>query len=253
MIEKKIKFPKNKNLKFIKDYFKKFNILQYLKNNNDSFNPDLYDLFRIHQFIILNKRITALEFGCGWSTFIIKHALDLNKKNYVKDIKGLRKKNPFELFTVDDQKKFLNLTKKRCDKILGKNHKINLCFSKCCMTKFNGRFATEYKKIPIMNPDFIYLDGPDPFSVKKSINNFNTKHLELMPMSCDILKIEPFLIPGTIVLVDGRTANASFLKNNFQRKWLCKRDKLHDQSIFFLNDKPLGDLNSLQLKFFNKN
>ena len=84
------------------------------------------------------------------------------------------------------------------------------------MTKFNGRFATEYKKMPIMNPDFIYLDGYDPFSVKKSINSFNTKHLELMPMSCDILKIEPFLIPGTIILIDGRTANANFLKIIFK-------------------------------------
>ena len=92
------------------------------------------------------------------------------------------------------------------------------------------------------------MDGPD--SVKKSINSFNTKHLELMPMSCDILKIEPFLIPGTIILIDGRTANANFLKNNLQRNWLYKRDKIFDQTVFFLNDRPLGNLNKLQLNFF---
>lgn len=250
MIQKKIKFPKKKKLNLIKNYFNKFGILKFLKGERDSFKPDLLDLFRIHQFIILNKRITALEFGCGWSTFIIKHALSLNKNKYLQDVRRLRKKNSFELFTIDNQKKFLNLTKKRCAKFLGKKNKINFTFSKCYMTKFNGRFATEYKKMPIMNPDFIYLDGPDPFSVKKSINSFNIKHLELMPMSCDILKIEPFLIPGTIILIDGRTANANFLKNNLQRNWLYKRDKIFDQTVFFLNDRPLGNLNKLQLNFF---
>ena len=34
----------------------------------------------------------------------------------------------------------------------------------------------------------------------------------LLPMSCDILKFEYHLIPGTIILVDGRTSNATFLK-----------------------------------------
>ena len=37
-------------------------------------------------------------------------------------------------------------------------------------------------------------------------------------MICDILKIEYFLVPGTIIVVDGRTANAIYLKNNFKKK-----------------------------------
>ena len=250
MIERMIKLPPKKNINFIKNYFKNHNLLKHLKADETSFNPDLFDLFRIHQFITLNKRITALEFGCGWSTVIIKHALDLNKQKYKDKIIKLRKKDTFELFTVDNQKKFLKLTKKKCEKILGKKIKIDFHFSECQMTKFNGRFASEYKKIPVVNPDFIYLDGPDPSSVQSSVNNFNTKHLELMPMSCDILKIEPFLIPGTIILVDGRTANSNFLKNNLQRKWIYKRDAVNDQSIFFLNDESLGKLNTLQLNFF---
>jgi hypothetical protein len=134
----------------------------------------------------------------------------------------------------------------------GKNNKINYIFSECVMTKFNNRICSEYKKLPIINPDFIYLDGPNPFSVKGKINSFNMSHKELMPMSCDILKIEHFLIPGTIILVDGRTANARFLRSNFQRNWMHKEDLKNDQHIFLLNEKPLGLINKEIINFYNK-
>ena len=41
------------------------------------------------------------------------------------------------------------------------------------MTLFNGRICTQYKKLPLCNPDFIYLDGPDQFNVQKKVNNIN--------------------------------------------------------------------------------
>ena len=50
------------------------------------------------------------------------------------------------------------------------------------MTTFKDQFATQYKKLPLCNPDFIYLDGPDQFNIKKRINNFTTVHKDMMPM-----------------------------------------------------------------------
>ena len=52
-------------------------------------------------------------------------------------------------------------------------------------------------------------------------------------MNSDILQFEHFLTPGTIILFDGRTANARFLKNNFQRNWKYYHDEKNDQIIFF--------------------
>ena len=118
------------------------------------------------------------------------------------------------------------------------------------MTTYNNKFATEYKKLPLCNPDFIYLDGPDQFKINKLNNNFTTAHQDMMPMVCDILKMEYFLIPGTMILVDGRGANASFLKNNFQRKWDYKYLIKSDQHLFVLNDKPLGPMNKKLIKFY---
>ena len=120
------------------------------------------------------------------------------------------------------------------------------------MTNFNGRFATEYKSLPLVNPDFIYLDAPNQFEVKKSINNFTIKHHDMMPMSCDILKFEHFLTPGTIIVLDGRTANARFLKANFQRNWVYKRNVESDHNIFYLNESALGSHNQEQINFYKK-
>ena len=71
-----------------------------------------------------------------------------------------------------------------------------------------------------------------------------------MPMVNDILKIEYFLTPGTIIVTDGRGANAQFLKDYFKRNWLYKFDYINDQHIFYLNEKPLGKYNKLQLEFY---
>ena len=106
MIQKKNKISKKKKLNLIKNYFNKFGILKFLKGERNSFKPDLLDLFRIHQFIILNKRITALEFGCGWSTFIIKHALSLNKNKYLQDVRRFRKKTHLSYLQLIIRKNF---------------------------------------------------------------------------------------------------------------------------------------------------
>ena len=57
-----------------------------------------------------------LEFGSGWSTLIIALALTDLKKKYKKDIKFLRRNNPFELFVVDNEKKYLKISQNRLKK-----------------------------------------------------------------------------------------------------------------------------------------
>ena len=217
-----------------------------------TYSPEIMDLYRLHQFIILNKRLTVLEFGSGWSSLILAHALMINEKNFFNDTKKLRKSNLFELHILENQKKYLNITRKRNACILGNfNKKINYYYSSCKMATFNNKFCTEYSKLPLINPDFIYLDGPDQFKILGKKNNFTTNHTDMMPMVSDILKFENFLIPGTIIVADGRTANSIFLKNNFQRKWQYFHDKINDQNIFYLDDKSLGPINN-KMKIFYK-
>ena len=268
MIKNKIKFPRKISPKKAREYFKKYKILDFLKNsisnnlskslkkqlypwNNKTYPPEIMDLYRLHEFIILNKRLTILEFGSGWSSLVLAHALMINQKKYKTVNKKIRKSNLFELHILENERKYLNITKKRNIKILGSfNKKIYYHFSNCKMAFYNNRFCTEYSKLPLINPDFIYLDGPDQFKVLGKKNNFTTNHPDMMPMVSDILKFENFLIPGTIIVIDGRTANSQFLKNNFQRKWDYYYDKINDQNIFYLADISLGHINDKMKAFY---
>lgn len=262
----KFNIPKNKSAKEIINFFKLKNLDEILKNLDNqkrpenqmrwykTLAPDLNDLYRLYQFIFLNKRTTILEFGTGWSTLIMGIAINDVKNNYFTEFKklNLRRHNPFEVFTLDTSKKYLNISKKRILK-LKKNiiSKVNYCHSDAKIDIFDGKYVSIYNKLPNCNPDFIYIDGPDPFMVKGKVNNFNQAHGDLMPMSADILKIEYYLTPGTIILLDGRTANARFLKDHFKRKWKYQHDKINDQHYFYLDEKPLGNVNERQLKFYD--
>ena len=102
------------------------------------------------------------------------------------------------------------------------------------MTTFNGRICTEYKSLHKCNPDFIYIDGPEQFNVHKKINDFTTAHKDMMPMICDILKIEYFLTPGTIILLDGRGANTDLFEKIFTKEIGYITNVLNLISIYFI-------------------
>ena len=260
-----IKFPQKLNKLQVEKFFIKKGLGDLVRLSKSStkkanemvltnpYRPELHDLYSLYQFTILNKRTTILEFGSGWSSLIFALALNELKNKYNKEIQNLRRNNPFELFILENEKKFLSITKRRLSNFVKKkniNIKINYHYSEVCMTSFNGRIATEYKKFPLCNPDFIYLDGPDQFNVKGNIRGISTRHKDMMPMVCDIIKFEYFYTPGTIIVTDGRAANAKFLKDNFKRKWSYKNDKRNDQHIFYLDDPCLGKYNKRQLKFY---
>ena len=246
---------------YFSSYFKKFGLDEILKPKNfhkrsvnqmkvsPAYEPELDDLFLLHSYIIKFRRMTVLEFGTGWSTLVMANAIKYNKIKYLNDIKNLRLNNAGEVHSLDNEKAWLGNTKKISSKY---SKFIKYHYSEANMDLFNGRICTSFKKLPKINPDFIYLDGPDQFNIKGNKNGINLNHNDFMPMSCDLLKIESFLKPGTIIIVDGRAANSRFLKSNFQREWKYSYNNINDQHVFYLNEKPLGKLNNNQLNFYFK-
>ena len=63
----------------------------------------LNDLYRLYQFLLLNKRTTVFEFGSGWSTLMFSLALKELKDKFSKEVKQLRRNNPFELIVLENQ------------------------------------------------------------------------------------------------------------------------------------------------------
>ena len=265
-----IRFPNLKKKINYKQYFKKIGLNDLVKESlikrkillnelpeNLSFTlpPDLKKLYFLNEFIIRNKRINILEFGSGSSTVVFSYSLNQNKLKYSQAVKSkIRRVSPFKMISVETYKKFADITKKKIIKILGKQiNNFSFFITNVVMTTFRDRICTEYSKLPLFSPDFIYLDGPDQRNVSKKINNISTNYNDFFPMSCDILKIEYFLTPGTILIVDGRGANAEFLKRNFMRNWIYKYVKDVDQHVFKLNEKPLGIFNLNQINFYGGN
>jgi hypothetical protein len=222
-------------------------------NNTTPYLPELDDQARLHFLATTRKAITILEFGVGHSTLVLADALYKNKQRYEEYVsKNLRYSNPFEIHCVDANEHFLKLTEEKIPDHL--KEFVHLHYSKVIMGKFNDRICTYYEKLPNIRPDLIYLDAPDQFIAEGSVNGITTAHSDRMPMSADILTIEHFLQPGTVILIDGRTANARFLKTNFQRNWSYTQDSIADINTFELNEPPLGIFNNKSLKFcLNKN
>lgn len=214
------------------------------------FKPDLIDLCRIHQFVIEYKRTTILEFGTGWSSWVFADALSKLKAKYSHEITTLRRNNPFQLHVVDDELEFLDIAKSRIPQSL--ESFISFYEIPAVMGTFNGRICTYYDSLPLISPDFIYVDGPGQFNVVGEVSGWHTRHKDMMPMSADILRIEHFLTPGTIIVFDGRAANARFFKANTQRNWAYQYDALYDQHVYALNESALGKFNQKQLDFYEQ-
>ena len=250
-INKKVKIPNIPTNKSIMKFLVSVGLNKKILENEKKLiiKPSLKKLYFIFKLVHLNKRLTALEFGSGWSTLIINLALYESFKKFDTNIIKF-KKNKFEIFSLDQSRKYLNISKKRLLKFKNKRIKTNWIYSPARMTLFEYRICTEYSKLPVCNPDFIYLDGPGVFDVKNKINDFSSRNKDLVPLSCDILKIEFYLIPGTIILVDGRKANVEFLMKNLKRNWIYKFIKSVDQHIFYLDELAWGEKNLRLLKFY---
>ena len=211
------------------------------------YSAELDDLIRLHYLVTSRKVITVLEIGVGNSTIVLDHALEQNKLKYGDFVKkNLRRSNPFECHSVDNNEHWIDITKLNNPSL--KNVTFHYC--PCHVTTFNQRICTLYDNLPNIVPNLIYLDAPDQFSPTGDVNGISTRNPDRLPMSADILTFEHFLHPGTLIVVDGRTANARFLKINLQRKWKYRHFEKFDQSIFYLDEKPLGKYNREQLRFY---
>lgn len=217
-------------------------------SNTEPFEPELDDLIRLHYLVLSRRVTTVLEFGVGKSTTIFADALTTNMHLHAQYVEAeLRRSNAFELHSVENNESWMELVASQLPS--GLKERCHLHHCPCRVSEFNGRLCTYYYELPDICPDLIYLDGPDQFSPEGSLRGLTTAHADRMPMSADVLAIEHFLTPGTLIVVDGRTANARFLRSNLQRDWLYHHSPGLDQHFFELTEPPLGIYNRRQIDY----
>lgn len=216
--------------------------------NTSPYKPEWDDLVRLHRLVRKRRVINVLEFGCGHSSLVLADALAKNKSDFGDFVtQNIRRSDPFHIDVVDDIKSYLELTAARFPRALSEIARFH--HSQVEMTEFNSRICTRYITLPNICPDLIYLDGPSQHSVLGDIAGISTRSVDRMPMASDILRIEHFLLPGTLVVIDGRTANARFLATNLQRNWTFTEDAEMDVHYLELTEPPLGPHNRRQIEF----
>ena len=217
---------------------------------NIPFPPIIEDLARLHRLIRKRKAFTVLEFGSGLSTIVMADALSKNKADFLglQEKPVLRNRFMFQIFSVESDKKWIEYSQSNFPNHLLEH--VNFHYSEIKIDTFNGRICHFYDNLPDIVPDFIYLDGPNPKDVKGSVNGITFQCDERTVMAADILLMESILLPGTFILIDGRTNNARFLNNNLQRNFEMSWDKDGDVTCFELKEERLGKYNILGSDFF---
>ncbi len=230
------------------------NYLQEFKKLISSEQDIMYhenDIIFLHKSIRQRRPFTTLEFGVGFSTVVIAHALMMNELEFRKfpQVPKIRNTNQFKHFVVDSNLFWLNNTETNFPQDLKKFVTFNFSEVKIGFLS-DFQICTFYEMLPDIVPEYIYLDGPDPADVKGNINGISFQCKERTIISGDILKYETTLLPGAYILVDGRTNNARFLKNNLKRNFSFYWDYINDRTEFELIEEKLGLYNYKSSEFY---
>ena len=213
------------------DFFKSKDIYKYfVSSNKDEIKPEFIDLKNIFELITYRKPKCVLEFGVGFSTICICLALKQNEKN---GFSG-------QLYTVDAEKLWIKNLEEKLPSDLKKY--VTFHYSPCSVSTVNNQLVSIYDNLPNISPNFIYLDGPSPDSVKGKIrglgfneqnSNFKGDEIDKTKednmwyrriVASDILLYESSSPSDFFILVDRRYVNMNFLINNLKYKYKLKKD-----------------------------
>jgi hypothetical protein len=218
------------------------------------FPPQVDDLVRLHRLIRSRRPFTVLEFGVGYSTIIMADALAKNEAEW-KSLPGgpppVRNRFMFQLFAVDANNRWIARTRRMLPAHL--SDRVHITYSTVEAGTYQGQLCHFYERIPDVIPDFIYLDGPFPKDVKGNVRGLSFHCDERTVLAGDPLLMESTFLPGTFMIIDGRTNNARFLERNFRRTWKVAWDPQGDVTTFELEEPRLGRYNVLGSDFFGRN
>jgi len=220
--------------------------------SEDVYKPVLTDLYSLYSTARSTKSTSILEIGSGWSTLVLAQALLENREELGSNFKLLNPtRSAFVLKSVDASEYFASVALKRLNE--EQREIVDMVVTTPRMSLFEGRICHVFDLFPNFTADLIYLDGPDCDQVIGeiagiSVNMGGSLGGYNLPMAADILRIEFFLEPGCQIVVDGRGANAEFLRASFRREWEYEYKRDIDQHFFKLVSSPWGERNIRHMK-----
>jgi len=109
--------------------------------------------------------------------------------------------------------------------------------------------VTTWDPIPRFDYDFIYLDAPEPEQIVGGTGHIQMRDVHDLPIAGDLIVNEPYILPQTSVIIDGRTSNARYLASNLYRNWTVSTDFAGDFTLLHLSESALGTINQNHLSF----
>jgi len=202
---------------------------------------EIDDLFHLYSTVRKSSCVSVLEFGSGWSTLVLALGLYENAQSFGEEHRqSVRHPNPFQLLTVDASEHWQGVALSRVPDWLKSTIRRVSC--DVMLADRYGGYVHFFDKVPDFVADLIYLDGPDPEQVVGVVGGFEYGELHTLPMGADLLRLEPHLWPETMIITDGRTANARFLASNLRRNWQVLHDPFGDRTTFRLEETAFGPI-----------
>lgn len=191
--------------------------------------PDALDLAFLHRSVRAQEPGRVLEFGVGYSTLVLAHALSTGHAG------ERHPPNSPRLYVVDTSQQWIDNTRRKVPHEL--EPYIEFRQSRACASQSGGELCHFFEELPNIRPKFIYLDGPDPAAVEGDVHGLRFTRgagLTRPPIGADILLYESTLRPGTTVVVDGRKMNAAFLRRALKRRWRVSANAAEKRYTFTL-------------------
>jgi hypothetical protein len=205
------------------------------------YGPELDDLHHLYTIARRSAVVSALELGSGWSTAVLALAIHENEVSFDGSY-DVRHPNPFRLLSVDVSEEYSAQAVGRLPDEVRSHVVPHVTGAR--LVEYAGRWASLYDALPPFVADLIYLDGPEPGQVSGTSDGFVLEDPHALPNSADLLRLEPMLWPETVIVIDGRTANARFLRANLQRSWHFLHDPYGDRTTLFLDETAFGEISA---------
>ncbi len=232
---------RRRNEKRARDYLRGCGVMDLLARGDQSeIPPVLYDLYNLHRLVRQRRPTTVLEFGTGFSSLVLAHALSENLRDHPPaapaKAKGAPPPSP-QVWTVDTNPRWIeNVAQKMPEHLRGM---VTFRHSTAEVCELAGQLCHRYVNLPSVVPDFVYLDGPDPADVKGSVNglSFTLENGEpRQVVSADMVLLEPSLKTGFFMVVDARYNNVHFLRHNLRRRYRVHLDRVNRLATFELRE-----------------
>jgi hypothetical protein len=188
------------------------------------------------------KPLTIIEFGVGYSTLIMAHALaKLHYKWSNIATPEVRNHHMFEIHCVDASKKWINYWRDHIPEDL-KSY-IHLHYSPCVMGSYQDQIVHYYTDMPNLVADCFHIDAPGNAQIRGGVHGVTFDPVERTPVGADIVQLEPTLLPGTSIIVNGYTNMSRFLQRKLTRDFTYFEHIYEDYSLLRLVEEPLSPNN----------